>query len=101
MFIFVFLIIVSFVIYFYNKTKQFRTRSVLPIRKKWYAARASMALGSFVTFFGINQLFVYQSTVTYIISAIFIVLGAALIYYNYKASRHYHTFLEEEADLNP
>ena len=101
MFIFVFLIIVSFVIYFYNKTKQFRTRSVLPIRKKWYSARASMALGSFITFFGINQLFVYQSTVTYIISAIFIVLGVALIYYNYKASRYYYTFLEEEADLNP
>ncbi|TWT08428.1 hypothetical protein FQV26_11625 [Planococcus sp. CPCC 101016] len=101
MFIFAFLIIVSFVIYFYNKTKQFRTRSVLPIRKKWYAARASVALGSFITFFGINQLFVYQSTVTYIISAIFIVLGVALIYYNYKASRYYHSFLEEEADLNP
>ncbi|ALS79076.1 MULTISPECIES: YtpI family protein [Planococcus] len=101
MFIFVVLIIVSFVIYFYNKTKQFRTRTVLPIRKKWYAARASMALGSFVAFFGVNQLFVFQTVITYIISTIFIVLGLALVYYNYKAARHYHVFLEEEADLNP
>lgn len=101
MLIFVVLIIVSFVIYFYNKTKQFRTRTVLPIRKKWYAARASMALGSFVALFGINQLFVFQSAITYIVSAIFIVLGLALVYYNYKASRHYFAFLEEEADLNP
>lgn len=101
MLIFIVLIIVSFVLYFYNKTKQFRTRSVLPIRKKWYAARASMALGSFLTFFGINQLFVFQSAVTYIVAAIFIVLGIALIYYNYKAAKHYQAFLEEEADLNP
>ncbi|MCH4827005.1 MAG: YtpI family protein [Planococcus sp. (in: firmicutes)] len=101
MLIFVILIILSFVVYFYNKTKQFRTRTVLPIRKKWYAARASMALGSFVTFFGINQLFVFQSILTYIISSVFIILGLALVYYNFKASKHYHAFLEEEADLNP
>ncbi|CEG23233.1 hypothetical protein BN1080_02182 [Planococcus massiliensis] len=92
------MIIISFVFYFYYKTKQFR--ATLPIRRKWYASIASVALGSFVLFFGINQLFVFQSIVTYIISGIFIILGLALMIYNYKAAKHYHSFVAEEARLN-
>ena len=38
-------IILSFVAYFYYKTKQFR--STLPIRKKWYTAKAGVALAYF------------------------------------------------------
>lgn len=98
MLIFFFLIIVSILFYFYYKTKQFR--ATLPIRKKWYAASASVFLGSFVFFFGVNQLTIFQSTVTYIISAVFMVLGLALMIYNFKAARHYHQFVAEESRLN-
>lgn len=98
MLIFIFLIIMSIVFYFYYKTKQFR--ATLPIRKKWYASTASMFLGSFILFFGINQLTIFQSVVTYIISGIFIVLGLALIIFNFKAARHYHKFVAEETRLN-
>lgn len=98
MLIFVFLIILSIVFYFYYKTKQFRAK--LPIRKKWYASTASMFLGSFILFFGINQLTIFQSTVTYIISGIFIILGLALVIFNFKAARHYHKFVAEETRLN-
>ncbi len=98
MLVFVLLIIVSFVFYFYYKTKQFR--AVLPIRKKWYGATASFALGAFMLFFGINQLFVFQTAVTYIIAGIFIVLGLAMMFTNYKAAKHYHQFVAEEARLN-
>ena len=98
MLIFVFLIILSIVFYFYYKTKQFR--ATLPIRKKWFASTASMFLGSFILFFGINQLTIFQSTVTYIISGLFIVLGLALIIFNFKAARHYHKFVAEETRLN-
>lgn len=98
MLIFFFLIIVSILFYFYYKTKQFR--ATLPIRRKWYASTASIFLGSFVFFFGINQLTIFQSVVTYIISGIFIVLGLALMIYNYKAARHYHKFVAEESRLN-
>ncbi|TWT26361.1 YtpI family protein [Planomicrobium sp. CPCC 101110] len=96
--IFVLLIVVSFVFYFYYKTKQFRTS--LPIRKNWYASMASVALGSFVMFFGINQLFLFQTVVTYIVAGIFIVLGLGLIVYNFKAAKHYRSFLDEETRLN-
>ncbi|RLQ91881.1 YtpI family protein [Planomicrobium sp. Y74] len=98
MLIFFFLIIVSILFYFYYKTKQIR--STLPIRKKWYASTASIFLGSFVFFFGINQLTIFQSTITYIISGIFIILGLAMIIYNFKAAKHYHKFVAEESRLN-
>lgn len=98
MLIFIFLIILSIVFYFYYKTKQFR--ATLPIRKKWYASTASMFLGSFIFFFGINQLTIFQTTVTYIIAGVFIVLGLALMIFNFKAARHYHKFVAEETRLN-
>lgn len=98
MLIFIFLIILSIVFYFYYKTKQFRT--ALPIRKKWYASTASMFLGFFLLFFGINQLTIFDGIITYVISGIFIVLGLALVIHNYKAAKHYHKFVAEEARLN-
>lgn len=98
MLVFAGLIVLSLVAYLYYKTKQFRT--ALPIRRKWYSSIASLALGSFVLFFGINQIFLFQTMLTYIIAGIFIILGGALIFYNYKAAKHYHSFVEEEAELN-
>ncbi|MDN7240256.1 YtpI family protein [Planococcus sp. N028] len=97
-FLSVILITLSFAVYFYYKTKQFRTS--LPIRKKWYTSMASVALGSFVMFFGINQLLLFHTVVTYIIAGIFVILGLGLIVYNFKAAKHYKQFLAEEARLN-
>lgn len=96
--IFIVAIVLSFVWYFYFKTKQFRT--VLPIRKKWYAAKAAVCLGAFLLFFGCNFLIVYPSTITYVVSALFILLGGYFMYHNYKASKHYGKFVEEELSLN-
>ncbi|MEG0259147.1 MAG: YtpI family protein, partial [Lysinibacillus sp.] len=55
--IFVFAIIVSFVCYFYYKTKQIR--STLPIAKKWYTNKAGVALGIFILIFGLNQAYLF------------------------------------------
>lgn len=98
MLVFVFLIVLSLVFYLYYKTKQFRT--ALPIRRKWYASTASMGLGSFVAFFGINQLFLFNGAITYVVAAVFVILGGAMIIHNFKAAKHYHSFVEEEAELN-
>ncbi|MFF2755186.1 YtpI family protein [Psychrobacillus sp. NPDC058041] len=96
--IFILAIVVSFVWYFYFKTKQFRT--TLPIRKKWFSAKASVCLGAFLLFFGLNFLIVFPSSVTYVISALFILLGGYFMYYNYKVFKHYGQFVEEELSLN-
>lgn len=96
--VFVVGIIVSFVWYFYFKTKQLRTS--LPIRKKWFAAKASLCLGAFLVFFGLNYIIIYPTSVTYVISALFVLLGAYFMYHNYKASKHYSQFVDEELILN-
>lgn len=95
---FISLIVISFAAYFYFKTKQFR--STLPIRKKWYKAKAGVALGIFIISFGINTLIVQHSAVGYIVGIIFIVIGGMQSYTNFKRAMHEGKFVEEEYELN-
>lgn len=96
--VFVFLIVLSFLLYFYFKVKQLR--SDYPIAKKWHANRALVTLGSLLFFFGLNQLSLFPSTLTYVISALFIALGLFSMVHYYKAAKHYGQFVEEEYRLN-
>lgn len=96
--VFVFFIVVSIVFYFYYKTKQFR--STLPIRKKWYTAKAGVALGIFIIAFGLNATIIYPTSVGYAVAAVFVIVGAALAYNNYKRVRHEGQYVHEEYELN-
>jgi len=96
--IFVTLIIASFAAYFYYKTKQFR--STLPIQKKWYKAKAGIALGLFVVFFGLNTFVVQNSTLGYVVGAIFIIVGLMEAYNSYKRAKHEGKFVQQEYELN-
>ncbi|AYC29841.1 YtpI family protein [Paenisporosarcina cavernae] len=91
-------IVISAVFYLYFKTKQFR--SSLPITKKWYANRALISLGSLLVFFGINQMILYPSTLTYVIGALFILLGIGTVGYYWKVAKHYGQFVKEEQAIN-
>jgi len=95
-----FSIILSGGFYLFFKMRQFRTTYVLPIRKKMFASIAGVFLGSLLFFFGINQLVLFDKAVTYIVSAIFILLGLSVIIFNYRAYAHYKKFVEEEMELN-
>ena len=99
-FLLVFLIIASGVYYLYFKTRQFRTRQVFPIRKKFFASKAGSFLGGLLFFFGINQVLLFDGVATYVVSALFIIFGAYIIFFNYKASKHYKQFIDEETRLN-
>lgn len=98
-FICVVLIIFSLMFYLYNKTRQLRTPTALEIRHKYYKAKANIWLGAFILTFGVNQIILFSGFVTYAIAGIFIVLGALVIYDNYKRSKHYAPFLQEEQQL--
>lgn len=99
-FFLVFLIIACAVFYFYFKTRQFRTRQVFPIRKKMYASMAGASLGGLSLFYGINQLILFDGIITYIIVAVFIAVGAYVGIFNYRAYKHYRSFVDEETKLN-
>ena len=91
-------IVVSVVAYLYFKTKQLRTS--YPIRKKWYKAKAGIALGLFISTFGLNTALIYNDALTYIIGAIFISLGSLMISSDWKRMRHEGKLIKEEYELN-
>ena len=80
--VFVILIVISLAFYLFYKVKSVRTQ--LPMEKKWISGKSLVALGAFVALFGINQLFLFQSTVTYIIAGIFILIGGTSLLGGYK-----------------
>jgi nitric oxide reductase large subunit len=94
--VFVILIVVSFSMYVFYKIKY--VRSSRPVERKWLSAKSSIALGLFVAFFGINQLFLFQSTVTYIVAGVFILLGGLSAFAGIKAYNHYLPFAKKEAE---
>jgi amino acid transporter len=97
-FVLIVFIVVSAVAYLYFKTKQLRTS--YPIRKKWYKAKASIALSIFIAAFGINTALIYNDTLAYIIGAIFILLSSSMLSSSVKRMRHEGKFIKEEYDLN-
>ncbi|MDQ0343537.1 energy-coupling factor transporter transmembrane protein EcfT [Lederbergia wuyishanensis] len=60
--------------------------------------KSSVALGLFVLLFGINQLFLYDTTLTYIIAAVFILMGGFSAWIGYKAYRHHVPYVIKEAE---
>lgn len=94
--IFVILIVVLFAFYVFYKIKY--VRSNRHVEKKWLSAKSKIALGLFVSLFGINQLFLFHTAVTYLIAAIFIVLGGFSAFTGLKMYKHYLPFAIEEAE---
>lgn len=92
----VILIGLAFLFYLFYKMKQFRSKR--PAERKWHSSKASISLGFFVLLFGINQLFLFKTTTTYVVSAIFIVIGAINIIGGYKLFKYYFPLAAEEAD---
>ena len=96
--IFTALIVFSAVAYLYFKTKQFRT--ALQAERQYHRSSASAALGAFMMLFGVNQLLLFSGLITYLVAAVFILLGLYVLVHNIRARNHYAGFLEEERRLN-
>ncbi|MBM7701221.1 YtpI family protein [Metabacillus iocasae] len=91
----VILILSSLGFYVYLKLKYVRSKR--PIEKQWLSAKSSIALGVFVLFFGINQWFIYQTTLSIIVGLLFVLIGAGSIWAGVRAYKHYLPFVIKEA----
>ncbi|USK32886.1 YtpI family protein [Bacillus sp. F19] len=91
----VILIIFAFSFYLFYKVKFYRTKK--PMEKQWLSAKSSIALGIFVFFFGLNQLFLFHSTVSLVVGIIFMIVGIASSWAGYKAYKHYLPFAVKES----
>jgi uncharacterized membrane protein YfcA len=92
----VLLIVILLAIYVFYKTKYIRSKRY--VERKWLSAKSRIALGLIVCLFGINQLFLFHSIVTYFISAIFIILGGLSAFTGLKMYKHYLPFAIKEAE---
>jgi putative Mn2+ efflux pump MntP len=71
-----------------------------PNESRWVATKASIALGLVLVFFGVNELFIRQSTVVIVISVIFFIVGAYYIYQNFRLYRILLPYAAEESRQN-
>ncbi|MGM7636406.1 YtpI family protein [Bacillus sp. Hm123] len=92
----VFVIVVSFSFYIMYKVQYVRSRR--PMERKWVSAKSSMALGLCVGCFGMNTLFIQQTTVSYIVAAIFMLVGFGSVWAGAKAYRHFLPYARKEAE---
>ena len=95
--VFVVLIVLLFALYLFYKTKYFRSNRT--VEKKWLSAKSTIALSLFVFFFGINIVFISQTTLTWIVAIIFMIIGAINAWSGYKQYKHYLPFAIEEAQM--
>lgn len=87
MLIFAIIIVISIVLYIYNKVAILRTNDELT--QVYFNAKARFFLGSFLTSFGINQYIAYQTRFVLFISIVFILLGSYQMIYGFKEAKHY------------
>lgn len=90
------MIVVCLVFYVYYKIKF--VRSSRPAERKWLSAKSSIALGLFVALFGLNQLYLFQTMVTYIVAGLFIILGSLSALAGYKQYKHFSPIAAKEAE---
>src|SRR5699024_3925689 len=81
------LIVLSIVMYVYDKVTILKTKHSLS--QKYINAQAKMCLGCFLIFFAINQYIAYQVIFLLFIIVIFFVLGIMQIVDGFKRARHY------------
>ncbi|QGQ47511.1 YtpI family protein [Metabacillus sediminilitoris] len=88
------IIVISLAFYVYYKTKVYRAKNQL--LKHWISAKSSMALGVFVAFFGLNQLFLYRSSISLIVGILFLLVGLGSCWAGYRAYKHYLPLVMKE-----
>lgn len=96
--IFIILIILSLSFYTYFKITYYRTKDSM--YKKLISAKSSIALGSFIVFFALNQLAVEPTKITVIIGVIFLLVGGGSIWAGIRAYRYYFHKVMEDSNSN-
>jgi len=94
--IIVIFIFISLGFYVFYKIQYVRTQK--PFLKRWLSAKSTISLGLFVGLFGVNRLFLELSTLSLIISIVFIVVGAVACVTGLRAYKYYLPFVEKEVE---
>ncbi|WP_407269027.1 YtpI family protein [Radiobacillus sp. PE A8.2] len=87
MIIFPILTIVSIVLYIYYKVAIVRSND--PLIQEYTNSKAQLALGTFISVFGINQYLFYQTQLALFVVIVFLLFGGMQLVNGYKKAKHY------------
>lgn len=76
------------------------TRDHDPLSQEIKNAKARIALGTFISFFGINQYLFYQTQLALFIAIIFLFFGIVQAYGGFKRLNHYKAENAKRAQTN-
>lgn len=68
------------------------------MEKGWLSGKSAMALGLFVTLFGVNQFFLDLSTARIIVGVLFILFGGASSFNGFRQYKHFLPLAVKEAE---
>jgi Flp pilus assembly protein TadB len=88
MIIFPIVIVVSAVLWVYYKVAIVRNKGD-GLTQSYFNAKSRICLGTFISFFGVNQYLFYLTQLALFIALIFLALGVLQIYVGFKEARHY------------
>lgn len=90
------IVAVSLILYLYFKVKILTLKDT---REMYYTnAKARIALGAFVFFFGIYQYFIFQGKFSLVIGVVFILIGGLQGYYGAKLFRYFREQIKTEQE---
>ena len=92
--ILILLIFASLVSFVYFKVQQ--SRGIGPLEKRWHSAKGSIAIGIFFMSFGINSYVNLQTSVSAIITLLFVAFGVINVYFGYKHYRLVSPHVKDE-----
>ncbi|PKR79280.1 hypothetical protein CEY16_05940 [Halalkalibacillus sediminis] len=93
---FISIIVISFILYVFFKVRILNEKE--PVKMHYTNAKARMALGTFISAFGINQYVFYETQLALFIGIVFLILGIAQIVYGYKLFKHFRNELLKVSD---
>jgi len=82
--------------YLFFRVKYFRIKQ--PYHRQWISSKATIALGLFMLFFGVDQLILWRDTVSTIVGIVFAVVGLVYALQGFRTYKFYQPKAIEEAE---
>lgn len=82
--------------YLFFRVKYYRIKQ--PYHRQWISSKATIALGLFMLFFGVDQLILWRDKVSTIVGIVFAVVGFVYALQGFRTYKFYQPKAIEEAE---
>ncbi|WP_017756101.1 YtpI family protein [Calidifontibacillus oryziterrae] len=82
--------------YIFYRVQYFRIKQ--PYHRQWLSSKATIALGLFMLFFGVDQLLLWHTTTAKVVGSVFALVGTVYAVQGFRTYRFYQPKAIEEAE---